>query len=119
MKFFRETTQWEGSTPNHVYLLSDDKSKMYAYVPVGTKHVKEFKNPIRFDTRGRKFVAIENTFSYNIKSTKKNTNPTWQVQGSRGDTYQVEQTENGLACSCSGFRFRGQCRHIKQIEAQL
>ena len=119
MKFFEETTVWDSSVAvNHTYLLSDDKSKMYAYVRSGTDTVFKFKNPIRIDTRGRKFVAVKNTWGYNIDKPA-DANPRWEVKGSKGDVYVVEQTENGLTCSCSGFRFRGACKHVKEIEAKL
>ena len=118
MKFFEETTEWKSTAPNHTYLLSDDKSKMYAYVRQGTDIVFKFKKPIRFDTKGRRFVAVKNKWQYNI-DTAADANPRWEVQGSKGDVYVVEQTDNGLSCSCSGFRFRGACRHVKDIEAKL
>ena len=118
MKFFEETTVWDSNTPNHTYLLSDDKSKMYAYIRAGDNSVFTFKTPIRIDTRGRKFVAVKNTWQYNIDAPA-DANPRWEVQGSKGDVYVVEQTDNGLSCSCSGFRFRGACRHVKVIEAKL
>jgi len=117
MKFFEETTVWSPPAANHVYLLSDDKSKMFAYVRAGTDQVYTFKKPIGFSTKGRRFVAVKNVWGYNTDETT--TNPRWQVQGSKGDVYVVEQTENGLSCSCSGFRFRGACRHVKEIEAKL
>ena len=118
MKFFEETTVWDSNTPNHTYLLSDDKSKMYAYIRAGGNSVFKFKTSIRIDTRGRKFVAVKNKWQYNI-DTPADPNPRWEVSGSKGDVYVVEQTENGLTCSCSGFRFRGACKHVKEIEAKL
>lgn len=110
MKFFVETTDYKDSIKNGTYLLSDDKSRMYAYIKPGSNSVFKFKNPIRIDTRGRQFKAVPNTFGYQIEE---NTNPKWTVTGSKGDVYTVEQTENGLTCSCSGFRFRGNCKHLK------
>ena len=59
MKFFEETTVWDSNTPNHTYLLSDDKSKLFAYVQSGTTNVYTFKKPIGFNTKGRKFVAVK------------------------------------------------------------
>ena len=55
MKWFAETTAWKGVAPNHVYLLDDAKSKMFAYVPQGAKNPVVFRAPIRIDIRGRKF----------------------------------------------------------------
>jgi hypothetical protein len=116
LKFYQETTKWAGATSNHTYLLSKDRSKMLAYVPAGTRAVFKFKNPLRIDTRGRTFQVTEEDFGYTAEAVV-NTNPQWQVQGSRGDVYTVEQTETGLTCTCSGFRFRGACRHIKEVQA--
>lgn len=39
---------------------------------------------------------------------------TWQVEGSKGSTYTVTQTGTKWSCTCSGFQFRRQCRHIKE-----
>ena len=118
MQFFEETTVWATPVPNHTYLLSDDKSKLFAYVQSGTNKVCTFKKPMMgFNTKGRRFVAVKNTWGYNITDT--NTNPRWEVQGSKGVVYVVEQTDNGLTCSCSGFTFRGNCKHVKEIEAKL
>ena len=56
MKWFAETTDYRDSVPNGIYLLDDSKSKMYAFRARGTEAIKVFKNPIRMDMRGRKFV---------------------------------------------------------------
>jgi len=114
MKFFQETTKWTSDVPNGIYLMDDSKSKMYAYIKAGSKSVFKFKNPIRIDTRGRTFVAVKNTFDFSME--EESTNRKWQVKGSKGDVYTVEETENGLTCSCSGFKFRGNCRHIKEVK---
>ena len=110
MKFYQETTKWSTDAPNGIYLLNDSKSKMYAYIKPGAKSVFKFKNPIRIDTRGRTFVPVKNTF--NFKLEEETTNRKWQVKGSKGDIYTIEETENGLTCSCTGFKFRGTCKHL-------
>lgn len=112
MKFYKETTVWPDSMPNGTYLLDDAKTKMYAYVKPGARAVFKFKNPIRIDTRGRKFEAVENTFNYNIKEAVAEY-PRWEVKGSKGETYIVEKVEDVYNCTCSGFRFRGECKHVK------
>lgn len=114
MKFYAETTDYKDAIPNGVYLLDDSKTKMYAFIKAGSKSVFKFKSPIRIDTRGRQFKEVKNTFDYKIEDD--NANPKWTVTGSKGDKYTVEQTENGLTCSCSGFRFRGNCKHLSQIK---
>jgi hypothetical protein len=113
MKFYQETTQWAGNTPNGIYLLNDSKTKMFAFIRAGAKSVFKFKNPIQIDTRGRTFKEVKNTFDFKMDTA--NENPRWEVKGSKGDKYIVEQTENGLTCTCSGFKFRGKCKHLSMI----
>jgi hypothetical protein len=113
MKFFRETTAW--AVPNHVYLLSTDKSKMYGYIRRGTDVSETFKKPYRFDARGRTFVEVRELGEIDLDQVK---SKKWEVAGSKGNTYVVQKIENVYNCTCSGFQFRGNCRHIKQIEEQ-
>jgi hypothetical protein len=116
MKFYEETTKWhEGTAANHTYLLNDSKTKMIAYVRAGTKAVFKFKKPIGIDTRGRTFVVVKNNFGYNIEEPVV-ANPQWTVTGSKGDKYIVEKTENSYNCTCSGFKFRGNCKHVTEME---
>ena len=114
MQFYQETTQWNDTVKNHIYLLSADKSKMFAYVKADSNSVFTFKNPIRIDTRGRRFVAVKNKWNYKIQTQK--LNPQWQIKGSKGDVYIIEQTDAGLTCTCTGFKFRYNCKHIKQVD---
>jgi SWIM zinc finger len=114
MKVLQETTAWEGATPNHIYITDDSKSKMFAYVRAGTKAVFRFSVPLRIDTRGRKFKEIPNTFGFE-EDAKDPAVKTWTVSGSKGNTYTVTLEENVYNCTCSGFQFRGTCRHIKGL----
>jgi len=115
MKVLQETTTWEGTTPNHIYITDDAKSKMLAYVRAGTNSVFKFSVPMRWDTRGRKFKEIPNTFGFE-EPVKDITIKTWSVAGSRGDTYTVSLDNDQYSCTCSGFRFRGACRHIAGVQ---
>jgi hypothetical protein len=113
MKWFLETTVFTGaSAPNHVYLLNDSKSKMYAYRPFGTGAVQTFKQPISIDLRGRKFVVNPEQYATKIKEEKP-AGRTWTVKGSKGDEYRVTEHSGNLSCNCTGFRFRGDCKHVK------
>ena len=57
----QETTKWADGNEkcNHIYVLSDDKYKMHAYIKHGTKEVKKFSKPIGFDPRGRTFRKLK------------------------------------------------------------
>ena len=114
MKFFQEITP-DAQYPLHVYLLSDNREYMHGYVPRGQNQLTEFKTRYRFDTKGRKFQEVANDWGYQepgVASVER-----WEIKGSRGDVYVVEREDGKLSCSCSGFRFRGKCRHIEEIAA--
>jgi len=63
-----------------------------------------FKNPIKqFSKARRQFVKIgerPEEFSKNVIV----------VKGSNGNTYTIEDGK----CSCPGFTFRGDCKHVKE-----
>jgi hypothetical protein len=60
MRVFQETTNdWVGNVSNHIYYLTDDKSKMVAFYNMDTKQIKKFIKPIRFDMRYRKFKELK------------------------------------------------------------
>jgi hypothetical protein len=113
MKFYKETTEW--ATPNHIYLLSTDKSKAYGYIKRGTDVAVTFKKPYNFDQRGRKFVEVQELGEIDLDEVK---SEKWEFTGSRGNTYIVQKIDNMLKCSCPGYTFRGDCKHVKQVEEQ-
>lgn len=121
MKWFEETTVWAGTIqPNHVYLLNDSKSKMYAYRARGSDKNQVFKNPIRIDIRGRKFKPMPAMFD--LLNTLKEPEPlgkTWYVVGSKGEKYTVNEQQGEYSCSCTGFKFRGQCKHVSGIRSAV
>jgi hypothetical protein len=114
MKVIEETTEWdvEYAVPNHVYFVNDSRDKMFAYVAVGSMQVQEFKRPIKFSVSRRKFKEVENRWGYAIPEAVKPAGQTWQVTGSKGAEYTVTELDGVRSCTCSGFRFRGNCRHI-------
>ena len=114
MKWFVETTVWNDNTPNGIYLLDDSKTKMYAFRPAGGE-IKTFKNPIRIDVRGRKFVVNPVQFRTELKEEEPE-GRYWIVKGSKGDEYRVSEVNGNLSCTCSGFRFRSRCRHIESLK---
>ena len=104
MEALRETTG--GQFPPHVYLL--EGTKLVAYIKTGTTEPFYFKNGIKgFDKRGRKFEIVQpNPFA--VKATER-----IEVQGSKGQVYYIDRDEK--TCTCPGFTFRGNCRHIKEL----
>jgi len=115
MKWFAETTDYRDSVPNGIYLLDDSKTKMYAFKPKGTGEIKVFKNAIKIETRGRKFVVNPVQFKTKLKEEEPE-GRFWVVKGSKGDEYKVTELNGNLSCTCSGFKFRGKCKHVESIE---
>jgi len=114
MKWFAETTDWKDSVPNGIYLLDDAKVKMYAFKARGTEAIKVFRNPIKIETRGRKFIVNPVQFKTGLKEDEPE-GRYWIVKGSKGDEYKVTDVNGNRSCTCSGFRFRGDCKHTKGL----
>ena len=113
MKWFAETTQYNDSIANGVYLLDDAKSKMYAFRPAGGA-IKVFKNFIRIDVRGRKFAVNPEQWATDAREPEPE-GRYWVVKGSKGDEYRVTELNSNYSCTCSGFKFRSKCRHITEL----
>jgi hypothetical protein len=109
MEAVKEITVWaDGTTANHTYLLDGDK--MVAYIPFGKTIQTVFKNPIRIDKRGRKFEKLKkNPFKLEVKVESN----LIEVQGSKGNVYYVDP--EAKTCTCSGYTFRGTCKHTKDL----
>lgn len=118
MKWFAETTEWSGTVaPNHTYLMDDGKSKMFAYIKFGEGDPFRFKNPIRIDIRGRKFKEVPNSWGFDIIK-EESEGRVFEVKGSKGDVYKVTELNGNYTCTCSGFRFRGACKHVSNISSK-
>lgn len=98
-----EQTQWTDGNRNGVYLLSNDRMKMYAFAPYGSNDLKFFKHPISISVKGRKFLVLD-------KNDDVEEQPGTKVTGSNGTVYYVHEGH----CTCPGFKFRGTCKHVTE-----
>lgn len=118
MRYYKETTEWAGDTPNHIYALNESRNKMYGYIIAGSPEWKIFKRPIAFDTRGRTFEdlgEIKPPVAPEAQASE------WTVPGSKGQTYIVRREAGGglnYTCSCPGFTYRGSCKHVAEFQSQ-
>jgi SWIM zinc finger len=118
MKVVQETTDWGNvASPNHVYFLNDSRDKMFAYLPKGSTQVKQFKNPISFYTRGRRFQEVPNSWGF---APEQATGRTWRVAGSKGSEYTVTDDQGKWTCTCPAAKWQaGDCKHIKSLQPVL
>ncbi len=96
----REITQWDMPVANHTYKVSAG-GKLLGYWPrSGDKYV-ELSGKMRFDRARRKFETI---------AEEAESNAGIRVEGSNGKIYYIDEGK----CSCQGFKFRGDCKHIRE-----
>lgn len=43
---------------------------------------------------------------------------TWQVKGSKGNSYTVKLSGGSYSCTCTGYGFRRKCRHIEGVKSE-
>lgn len=44
---------------------------------------------------------------------------TWEVSGSKNNKYVVSRNISGWTCTCPGFQFRKQCKHIAELSGTV
>jgi hypothetical protein len=110
MKLMIETTVFAGAKmPNHSYLLND------AGIAIGMRkfsagEIVRFRTPLRLDIRGRTFRLVDDLGSDADVSSK-----VVEVAGSGTNVYTVDLDRK--QCSCTGFKYRGECKHIAIAES--
>jgi hypothetical protein len=96
----REITVWPGDTINHTYKVSG-AGKLLGYWPRQGNDYVELSGKMRFDRARRKFETI---------AEEAESNAGIRVEGSNGKIYYIDEGK----CSCQGFKFRGDCKHIRE-----
>ena len=115
LEILKETTVWsDGSNANHTYLL--DGTKIVAYAKYSDNTVQVLKSQIKIDKRYRTFVKTKHP---GLEKLIKNTTPksntrVFKVQ-SKEKEYFVELSDYNYSCTCTGFNFRGKCKHIDAV----
>jgi hypothetical protein len=113
MKIMVETTEWsDGFTDacNHVYVFNDSMTKAIGYVPRGSKTLQKFKNPLSIDTRGRTFHELGDPDPPKPDVITRT--------GSKGEVYYITNEGPDYHCTCPGFKFRGSCKHVAEIQQE-
>jgi len=119
MRWFEEITEWNEDTPNHTYLMDEGRSKMFAYVQVGSRTPKVFSKPIAISVRGRKFKEVVNRWGYIHKEELVQTGETHRVPGSKGAVYTVTNDQGSWTCTCPASKWqKNECKHITALKAQ-
>ena len=110
IEVMQETTDWgDYKVNNGIYHMENDK--LIAYQPNLEADLLVLKKPSTgFDKRGRTFVKIDqyegdSTPAFNIIT----------VKGSKGNEYQIDTDKQ--TCTCPGYTFRGNCKHVKELQA--
>jgi hypothetical protein len=110
IEVLQEITDWgDQSVSNGIYHVNDSGQLVAYQAPEGA--LKTFFNPIQqFSKSRRKFKTLD---KYSDQSEANLSPHITIVKGSKGNEYQVD-TEEGT-CSCPGYKFRGTCKHIKEL----
>ena len=99
IEILQETTDWgKKKIANGIYHVNS-AGQLVQY------NDKVFKTPIKqFSKSRRKFTKIGERAEELAPNVK-------VVEGSNGKTYTIEDGK----CSCPGYTFRGNCKHIKEV----
>jgi hypothetical protein len=102
----REVTDWLPAY-NHTYLF--EGASAVAYIKSGETQPIYFKKPLKIDRRGRKFVDVKiNPFTV---VSKRDDARHWKVK-SKDNVYIVTLASENWNCTCPGFMYRGECKHV-------
>ena len=111
MKLVIETTVFAGAKmPNHSYMLNDAGIAI-GYRKFSAGEVVRFRTPLLIDRRGRTFKLVDDLGSDDPVSSN-----IVEVAGSGENVYSVDLDRK--QCSCTGFKYRGECKHIAIAESK-
>ena len=104
IQILKEITEWGDQKVSNGYYHVNSSGYLVGYMPPSGPY-KEFKKPIKqFSKSRRKFVLIG-------EREEQLPEGAIIVQGSNGNTYNIINNK----CSCPGFEFRGNCKHLTMV----
>jgi hypothetical protein len=103
MIILKEVTGW--GWQGHTYFVDDSQSKLLGYQIDGKSPVT-FTTPMDFSKKGRKFEVVKEDLSTNTRI----------VAGSKGSVYYITTVNGVTRCTCAGYKYHGNCKHIKEVE---
>lgn len=104
----QEITDWDMA--NGIYHVNDHDQLVGYQGP--TSEYKEFEKPkLRFSRSGRKFEVIGTRDEEGEADDER-----VEFEGSNGSKYYVTDNDGILSCTCPGYKFRGHCKHVKEVE---
>lgn len=120
-EILKEVTEWNHSIqPNHTYLISDSGA-IIAYAVFSGDEIRISKSgSIKIDKRYRKFVKSNHPGLVKLLKKEKPESDVRKFKvKSKEKEYIVSLKENSYSCTCTGFTFRGHCKHINAVAEKL
>lgn len=120
MQILKEVSDWscDYKPCNHTYLI--DSNKVYAYAVDGGSKVVTMSEPLVIDKRYRKFIKTTHSGLAKLMSNVVPSNVRIFNVKSKNKIYSVEVTDNSTyRCGCTGFTFRGKCKHGDAVMQKL
>jgi uncharacterized Zn finger protein len=107
IEILQEVTDWGKYKVNNGIYHINSAGKLIAYQPNKDSEVQVLNVPSnQFSKARRKFIKIgerpEELESHIVK-----------VEGSNGAVYLIDTDKK--TCTCPGYTFRGNCKHIKEV----
>jgi hypothetical protein len=117
-EILKEISEWkcDYQVANNIYLLQNNK--LVAYIYEGTEDIIKLKKPIMFDKRYRKFIKIKNNELAKLLTKPVNNARLFNVK-SKDKEYTVQVENDNFSCTCTGFTYRGKCKHIEAVKDKL
>ncbi len=105
IEILQEVTDWGKYKVNNGIYHVNSAGKLVAYQPNKDSELQVLNVPsTQFSKARRKFVKIG-------ERPEKLGKDVIIVKGSKGNTYTIEDGK----CSCPGYTFRGNCKHVKEV----